>query len=48
MYSLDSSDLDSDNMYDTTFVWSPTAIKIPKCSSSYLSRIMKQMEDFGV
>jgi len=48
MYSSDSSDSGTDDMYDTTFVWSPTAIKIPKRGSSRLSRIMRRMEDSGV
>ena len=48
MYSSDSSDSGTDDTSDTTFVRSPTAIKIPKRGSSRLSRIMRQMEDSGV
>ena len=48
MYSSDSSDLGTDDMHDTAFVQSPTAIKIPKPGSSCLNRIMRQMEDSGV
>ena len=48
MYSSDSSDSDTDDTYDTTFVRSPTAIKIPKPGASRLSRIMRWTEDSGV
>ena len=45
MYSSDSSDSDTD---DTTFVQSPTTIKMPKPGASRLSRIMRRTEDSGV
>ena len=48
VYSSDSSDSGADDIHDTAFVQSPTAIKIPKPGSSHLSRIMRQMEDSGV
>ena len=48
IYSSDSSDLGTDDTYDTAFVWSPTAIKIPKPGSSHLSRIMRWIEDPGM
>jgi len=48
MYLSDSSDSGTDDTHDTTFVRSPTAIKIPKPGSSRLSRIMRRMEDSGV
>ena len=48
IYSSDCSDSGTDDTYDTTFVRSPTAIKIPKPGASRLSRIMRRMEDSGV
>jgi len=48
MYLSHSSDLGTDDTHDTTFVRSPTAIKIQKPGSSRLSRIMRWMEDSGV
>ena len=48
IYSSDSSDLGTDDTWDTAFVWSPTTFKIPKPGSSHLSRIMRWMKDPGV